>query len=335
MMDRRAFIAGTGAILLPAPRTAEAQADQKRPRIAVLWNNTPVANMMGPQPASDDFKAFLDGMRALGWRDGENITIERRSAEGHPERRAGLVKELVELRVDVVMVSSLSVVKMIKQASPTMPIVIGGQTGSADGLIREGLIASLARPGGSVTGLVGSPGREIDDKRLQLLKEAIPKVARVAWLSEPAYNAARPTEAPRALKLTLVPVGAAAPEALDSAFAAIGRQRVDAILLGPGTFFYGHRLRIIDFAARQRLPVMYWEPTFTESGGLMSYGPDWSDAIRRVPTYVDRILKGAKPGDLPMEQPTKFELVINLKTAKAIGLTIPPSLLGRADEVIQ
>jgi putative ABC transport system substrate-binding protein len=185
-----------------------------------------------------------------------------------------------------------------------------------------------------VTGLVNSTGREIDDKRLQLLKEAVPRASRVAYLAETS-RLRPPTEAARALKLTLVPVGVAAPEALDSAFAAIGRQRVDAMLLGPATFFWGHKLRIIDFAARQRLPVMYWEPTFTESGGLMSYGADFTDLTRRVPTYVDKILKGAKPGDLPMEQPTKFDLVINLKTAKALGLTIPPSLLGRADQMIQ
>jgi len=185
-----------------------------------------------------------------------------------------------------------------------------------------------------VTGLVGSTGREIDDKRLQLLKEAVPRASRVAYLAETS-RPQPPTEAARALKLTLVPVGVAAPEALDSAFAAIQRQRVDAILLGPSSFFWGHRLRIIDLAARQRLPVMCWEPTFTESGGLMSYGPDWTDMIRRTPFYVDKILKGAKPGDLLMEQPTKFDLVINLKTAKALGLRIPPSLLGRADQVIQ
>jgi putative ABC transport system substrate-binding protein len=334
MMDRRTFLAGTGAVLLTAPLTADAQPERKRPRIALLYINYPLADVMGPQPASEDARAFLDGMRARGWRDGENITIERRSAEGQPDRRAGLIQELVGLPVDLVVVTSVPVAKMIKQASDTMPVVITG--GSADLLVREGLIASLARPGGTLTGPVMSPGSQIGGKLLQLLKEAVPRASRVAYLAEPAYPGLQaPTEAARALKLTLVPVGAATPEALDSAFADISRQRVDAILLGPGTFFIGHRLRIIDFAARQRLPVIYPERTFTESGGLMSYGADLTDQIRRAPTYVDKILKGAKPGDLPMEQPTKFELVINLKTAKALGLTIPPSVLGRADQMIQ
>ena len=185
-----------------------------------------------------------------------------------------------------------------------------------------------------MTGLVFGLGSAEAGKRLQLLKEAVPKASRVAFLAEPPYLKP-PTDAARALKLTFVPVGAAAPEALDSAFAAIRQQRVDAIFLGSATFFLGHRLRIIDFAERQRLPAAYWYRVFTESGGLMSYGADYTDLYRPAPTYVDKILKGAKPGNLPIEQTTKLELVINLKTAKALGLTISPSLLGRADEVIQ
>jgi putative ABC transport system substrate-binding protein len=315
---------------ISAPLAAEAQPERRRPRIALLFANTPAADITGPQPVLREARAFLDGMRDLGWLDGQNITIERRSAEGQPDRYAALVQELMGLHVDLV-VTGGGFVKMIKQASDTMPIVVAG--GGPDALVQQGLVATLARPGGTVTGLVFAPGPEIADKQLQLLKEAVPKASRVAFLASPPFQPH--TEAARALKLTLVPVSAAAPEALDSAFAAIKQQRVDAILVGGSEFFYGHRLRIIDFAARQRLPAMYWYRLFAESGGLMSYGAEFIDLFRRAATYVDKLLKGAKPGDLPIERPTKFALVINLKTAKVLGLTIPPSLLGRADEVIQ
>jgi len=194
-MDRRGFLAGTGAVLLAAPHAADAQPVRKRPRIALLFNNIPLADVTGPQPVSDDAKAFLDGMRALGWRDGENITIERRSAEGQPDRYGGLIQELVEMRVDLVVVSAARPAKMIKQASDAMLVVICG--GNADALVREGLVASLARPGGTVTGLTVSTGREIEDKRLQLLKEAVPKASRVAYLAETS-RLQPPTEGPPA-----------------------------------------------------------------------------------------------------------------------------------------
>ena len=330
MIDRRTFLAGTSTMLLATPLAVEAQPDGKRPRIALLFANTPAADITGPQPVLREARAFLDGMRDLGWLDGQNITIERRSAEGQPDRYAALVKEVVGLPVDLVVTGS-GFVKLVKQVSETMPVVVAG--GSAERLVEQGLVANLARPGGIVTGLVFDPGPEFADKQLQLIKEAVPKASRIAFLASPSVRP--PTEAARALKLTLVSVSAAAPGALDSAFAAIKQQRVDAILLGGSEFFYGHRLRIIDFAARQRLPAMYWYRIFVDSGGLMSYGAEFIDLYRRAATYVDKILKDAKPGDLPIERPSKFTLVINLKSAKAIGLTIPPYLLGRADEIIQ
>jgi putative tryptophan/tyrosine transport system substrate-binding protein len=330
MMDRRTFLAGTGAMLLAAPLAAEAQSEQKRPRIALLFANTPAADITGPRPVLREARAFLDGMRDLGWLDGQNITIERRSAEGQPDRYAALVQEVMGLHVDLVVTGS-GFVKLIKQTSDTMPVVVAG--GDENALVQQGVVASLARPGGTVTGLLFNPGPDLGGKQLQLLKEAVPKASRVAYLASPSVRP--PTEAARALRLTLVSAGAAAPEALDSAFAAIKQQRVDAILVGTSPFFYGHRLRIIDFAARQRLPAMYWYRLFADSGGLMSYGAEFVDLFQRAATYVDKILKGANPGDLPIERPTKFALVINLKTAKALGLTIPPSLLARADEVLQ
>jgi putative ABC transport system substrate-binding protein len=238
-----------------------------------------------------------------------------------------LVQELVGLPVDIVVTASGWAPKMIKQASDTMPVVMAG--GNADTLIGQGLIANVARPAGNVTGLMFDTGPGLVGKHLQLLKEAVPRASRVAYLADPHPRYQHPAEAACALKLTVVPVSVAAPEELDSAFAAISRQRVDAILLGQSAFFYGHRLRITDFAARQRLPAMYWYRIFADSGGLMSYGAEYVDLFRGAATYVDKILKGAKPGDLPLGLPTKFEFVINLKTAKALGLTIPPSLLGR------
>jgi len=332
-MDRRTFLAGTGAVLLAAPLTADAQPERKRLRIGFLLVNTPLVDMVGPQPKSPSARAFLDGMRDLGWIDGQNISIERRSGEGQGvDRLRGMVREMVSLRVDLVVVNSSWAPGIVKTESRgTMPLVM--VAGDSDALIRGGYAASLARPGGTVTGLVFTPGLGIYDKQLQLLKEAAPRISRVALLFTPPLGP--PAEAERVLKLTVIPVSAPTPDALDDAFAAIKQHRVDAFILGAPPFVWAHSRKIIDFVASQRLPAMYWWRGFTEAGGLLSYGADWVDLLRRAATYVDKILKGAKPGDLPIEQPTKFELVINLKTAKALGLTIPPSLLGRADQVIQ
>jgi putative ABC transport system substrate-binding protein len=335
VIDRRTFLAGTGAVLLAAPLPGEAQPAGKVPRIALLFANTPTAEIIGPQSTSPYVIAFLKGMRDLGWVDGQNIIIERRSAEGQPDRFPALVNEVVGLNVALMMITGPpSAIQQAQQARATMPIVLAGTT-DPENLIRLGLIKTIARPGGSVTGLTTVTGPEIRDKRLQLLKDAVPKARRVAYLGAVPPLQPQTEATARALKLTLLPVGVPAPRDFEKAFAAITRDRVDALFLGDAGFFWGHRHRIIEFAARQRLPAMYTYRIFAESGGLMAYGTDYADLYRRAATYVDKILKGAKPGDLPIEQPTKFELVINLKTAKALGLTIPPSLLGRADEVIQ
>jgi len=205
-------------------------------------------------------------------------------------------------------------------------------------LVEDGLALSLAHPGGTVTGVTSAAGPEIAGKRVQLVKEACPQVSRVAVFFSPPRSSTLPgtmEEAARTFGLTLAPAEVTAPDGFETAFASIRRAHVDAIVLGGGSFFWANQRKIIDLAAKEHLPAIYWDRIFAESGGLMSYGSDYADMYRRAAIYVDKILRGAKPADLPIEQPTKFELVINLKTAKTLGLTIPPSLLGRADEVIQ
>jgi putative ABC transport system substrate-binding protein len=202
-------------------------------------------------------------------------------------------------------------------------------------LVQVGLAKSLARPGGTVTGLTSTTGNELLAKRLQLLKEAIPRVSRVAYLTTTLPVPSEVEIAARALSLTLLPAEVTAPEGLDQAFATMRQKGADAVVLGEGWFFQGHSRRLAELALRERLAAMYRDRVFTKDGALMSYGIDWVDIFRRAPAYVDKILKGAKPGDLPIEQPTKFELVINLKTAKALGLTIRQALLSRADEIMQ
>jgi putative ABC transport system substrate-binding protein len=322
-------------LLLAAPLAAEAQQIKKTPRIAFIFLNIPETELARPNPTSRYAQAFLEGMRQLGWIDGQNITIEWRTAAGHPERYPAVAQELVKLPVDVVVTSSTSTAIATRQATSRIPIVVAGGDLFAAGAL------SFAHPGGTVTGLMGVAGPEINGKRLQFLKEACPQVSRVAVLFSnlPGYmeEAERMEwkEDARTLGLTLAPVEVTAPDGFETAFASIQRARVRAMVLGGSPFFLAHRQKIIEFAAKESLPAMYWERIFAESGGLMSYGPDLADVVRRAAIYVDKILKGANPGTLPIERPTKFELVINLKTAKALGLTIPPSVLARADQVIE
>ena len=323
-----------------APLAAKAQQPTKTPRIAIVFANAPEASLTGPAPKAAYAKTFLDAMRVLGWVDGQNITIERRSVEGHPERLAGLAEQLARRPVDlIVVVGSDPSIIAVKQAIGSIPLVLLGADPAW--LVRVGLATSMARPGGTVTGLTYSVGQEILPKRLQLLKEAIPRATRVAYLTDDLKSEfdGLPTlpiveAAARDLSVTLLPIEVAAPEQLDRAFVTSREKRVDAVLIGPGWFFQGQIARIVKLAARERLPTFYRDRLFAEGGGLISYGADWADLFRRAPIYVDKILRGAKPGDLPIEQPTKFELVINLKTAEALGLTIPQSLMVRADQVI-
>jgi putative tryptophan/tyrosine transport system substrate-binding protein len=327
-MNRRAFIAGVVSVL-GVPLAGEAQQPGKVPRVGFL----------GPRSRSDGtpyLDAFLQGLRELGWVEGQNIAIEYRFAEGRLDRLAALAAELVRLKVDVILAASTPPAVAAKSATSTIPIVMAT---SADP-VELGLVASLARPGGNVTGLSFSVALDVVGKELELLKETVPKVRRVAVLWNPAnpgntlaMKTLRNTA--RSLSVQLQLLEARSPNEFEAAFAAMAREGAGALLVVPDSIFGLHRARLQDLAAKSRLPAMYGLREHTEAGGLMSYAVDLRDSFRRSATYVDKILKGAKPADLPVEQPTKFELVINLKTAKALGLTIPQSVLLRADEVIQ
>jgi len=328
-MDRRTFLAGTGAVLLASPRASEAQQAGKVPRIGYLRSTSP-----SDRPPLLD--AFRQGLRELGWVEGRNIVIDYRYAEGRFDRLPDLAAELVRLKVDIIVASPTPAAAAAKNATQTIPIVMIAVTDP----VGLGLIASLARPGGNVTGLSYSVGPEIIGKQLELLKETVPKVRRVAILSNPA-NPSQPLSirelkvAARSLGVQLQLLEAQGPNEFDGAFAAMATERVGALLVMSDSMLNSHRTRLADLAARSRLPAAYGLRENVEAGGLVSYGPSVRDLFRRSATYVDKILKGAKPADLPVERPTKFDLVINLKTVKALGLTIPQSLLGRADEVIQ
>jgi ABC-type uncharacterized transport system substrate-binding protein len=316
--------------LVLAPLAVEAQQTQqvtKVPRVGIIGSNT----LTTGRPA------LLEGFREHGWVDGQNITIEWREAEGKPERIPALVRELVELPVDVLVVNSFAIVLEAARANRVIPVVLAGGVPYGD-LIRAGLAQSIPRPGGAVTGVLAIPvgGEGLNAKYLQLLKEAAPKVSRVAYLFSPPYVfPVVSAETTAALKLKVLPVEVASPDKFAEAFKAIRAARADAIRVNGSPFFVTHGQRIIEFAARERLPVIGWWRGFPDSGGLMSYGVDGVEVYRNAIPYVDKILKGAKPGELPFEQPRKYELVINLKTAKALGLTIPQPLLLRADHVIQ
>ena len=286
-------------------------------------------------PASANVEAFREGLRELGWAEGQNIVIEYRFAEGQFDRLPDLAADLVRLKVDVITAAPTPGAVAAKRATGTIPIVMVG-VGDPVGL---GLIASLARPGGNVTGLSFDAGMEIG-KGLEILKETLPNVRRVAVLSNPA-NPGQPTAmknvkaAARSLDVELRFVEARGPDEFDGAFATIAKERIEALLIVTDSTFYIHRAHLASLAAKNRLPTVGGFRDYVEAGAVMSYGPSVVSMYRRAAFFVDRILKGAQPASLPVEQPTKFELVINLKTAKALGLAIPQSLLLRADEAIQ
>jgi putative ABC transport system substrate-binding protein len=327
MTTRRGFLGILAGGLLAAPRAADAQPAGKLYRIGYLSAGSVTGN---PRL----LEAFRQGLRELGWVEGQNIVIEYRFAEGRFDRLPDLAAELVRLKVDVIAASPTPGALAAKNATGTIPIVGMGLTDP----VGLGLIASLARPGGNVTGVTYGVGSDIFGKDLDLLKEVAPKIRRVAVLSNPD-SPARPLTisnikvAAQSLGVQLLLVDARGPAEFDGAFAAIARERAGALLVVTDPAFSAHRARLTDLAVKNRLPSIFTQREDAEAGALMSYGPRLSDLWRRGAIYVDKILKGAKPADLPVEQPTKFELVINLKTAKALGLTIPPSLLQRADEV--
>jgi putative ABC transport system substrate-binding protein len=329
VIDRRAFMAALAGGLLAAPLVAEPQQTGKVYRIAFLGTSSPALE-------SELTSAFRQGLRDLGYVEGQNLVIEYRWAGGHYDRYAALVAEIARLRVDVIVTEGTPAALAAKEGAGAIPVVMA----VIGDPIALGVVSSLAHPGGNITGL-SSMSLEVDGKRLELLKELVPGVSRVGVLWNPANlnNTTRITAmraAAKTLRLTLEPlVDAADSERLEKAFGAIVAARCEALLNLSDRVVVANRTQIVAFTAKRRIPALYANREFVEAGGLASYAADYPAIFRRAAIYVDKILRGAKPGDLPVEQPTKFELVINLKTAKALGLTIPPSLLGRADEVIQ
>ena len=322
-MRRRDFMSLIGGVAANAwPLAARAQKPAKVPRIGIIDD----------APMWDHFR---QGMRDLGYIDGQNIAFEYRSGEGQPDRLASAASDLARLPVDIIMTAGSAATRAAQQATTTIPIVMV----SIGDPVRAGFVASLARPGGNITGNT-ILGTAMSAKRLQLFKEVIPGLSRVAFLWNPnnlshlAYLEEWRTVAP-VLDIKLIFVEVRSPEQFDSAFAVMMQERPDGFLMTADTFHLSHIGRIVDFVAENRLPAMYVVKENVIAGGLMSYGPSQADLYRRGAEYVHKILQGTKPTDLPVEQPTKYELVINLKTAKALGLTIPPTLLATADEVIE
>ncbi len=332
MTTRRAFIGTLAGGLLTAPLAAEAQQAAKIARIGYLSTNLATAPHLP--------EAFRQGLHDLGYVEGRNVVIEYRDAEGKFERLPALAAELVALKVDVILAPTTLAAVAAKQTTRTLPIVFA----AAADPVGSGLVTSLARPGGNVTGLsILLP--ELVGKSLEHLKQVVPGVNRVAVLWQPG-GLGEPTDkdmlkgaevAGRALgvRLQFVEARGRGPEDFDRAFSDMTRARGGALSVRPSNMFTNERRRLVALAAKNRLPAVYTSREFVDAGGLMAYGANVADVFRRAATYVDKILKGAKPADLPVEQPTKFDFVINLKTAKALGLTIPPSLLRGADEVIQ
>jgi ABC-type uncharacterized transport system substrate-binding protein len=305
-----------------------AQQSTKIPRIGYLSSTSPSAG-------SARIEAFRQGLRELGYLEGKNILIEWRYAEGKLDRLPALAAELVHLKVDIIVSASPPVTGATKDATVTIPIVMAHDPDP----IGNGFIASLSRPSGNITGLA-SLTPELSGKRLELLKEISPKLTRLAVLgysTEPGYaQVLKEIElAAGAFKVQLQYLDVLTAGEIEKSFRSATKGRADAILVMNSPIFIAHRKQVADLAAKNRLPAIYYSTEFVEDGGLMSYGVSFTDLYRRAPTYVDRLLKGAKPADLPVEQPTKFELVINLKAAKQIGLTIPPNVLARADKVIK
>jgi putative ABC transport system substrate-binding protein len=328
-MDRRAFLGTLAGGLLAAPLAAEGQQGTRVPRVGYL----------SPLTASVDAsrsEAFRQGLRELGYIEGRNIMVEYRFADGHLDRLPALAGELVGLNVDVIIAAGGGLIgRAVKGATGTIPIVMT----NVEDPIASGLVVSLARPGRNVTGL-SALIPELSAKRLEIVKEMVSTLSRVAVLWNSAYpekaTEFRQTQAAgKALGIRIQSLEAQSANEIDNALDAATRARVGALLILPDPLTNTYQARIVKLAAKRRLPTMFTQRPPVGAGGLMSYGASYADLFRRAATYVDKILKGAKPADLPVEQPTKFELVINLRTAKALGLTIPPSLLQRADEVIQ
>jgi putative ABC transport system substrate-binding protein len=328
-MSLRKFLLVALALgIAAAPLAAGAQQPPKIPRIGYL----------GPSSLSSGaslLESFRRGLRELGYVEGQNIFIDYRWAEGRPDRFPALAGELIHLRVDVIVTWSNAAVAALQQATRTIPIVVAAMGDP----VGSGFVASFARPGGNITGF-SALSEELAGKRVELLREAVPKVSRIAVLAVSQTPAQRTQwreiqAAAQALKVSPQRQEVAGPDGIEHAFASFIKGRANGLIVLPHAVTIAHRTQIVGLAAKHRLPGLYPNSLFVEAGGLMSYGTNLSDLHRRAATYVDKILKGAKPADLPVEQPTRFELVVNLKTAKALGLTIPQPFLIRADQVIQ
>jgi putative ABC transport system substrate-binding protein len=307
---------------------ADAQQPKKVPRVAWLTSSPLSGN-------ANRIEAFRQGLRELGYVEGENIVIEYRSGEGNRDRVPALAVELVHLKVDVIVTAGASTTRSAKAATTTVPIVMAQDIDP----VESGFVTSLARPGGNITGL-STLAPELSGKRLELLKEIVPKLSRVAVLGTstvPGHSQMiREIErAAKAFSVKLQYLDVLDSKSIENAFRAASKERAEAILTLQSPIVFSQRAQILDLAVKNRLPVMYFQTEYVDAGGLMSYSANPNDLARRAATYVDKILKGAKPADLPVEQPKKFDFVINLKAAKQIGLTVPPNVLVRADRVIR
>ena len=328
MITRRSVLLAGGIGLLVAHRLSLGQPRSKAPRIGVLWFTS-----MGDPANLQSRSAFRQRLSALGYVEGKNILIEERSAEGHAERLGELARALVASKVDVIVTSSVTASRAARQATNTIPIVMV----HAGDPVGAGLIASLARPGGNVT---GTTNLSLGGKHVELIRELVPRAVKLAILVNPSNAGTRSyvadaMETGRSFNLGIAVAEVARVEDFPNAFAVIRNMRPDGLLVMPEPVIYGQRAQVIAFAASARLPACYGTANMARDGGLVSYGPLFVEHYVMAAGYVDKILKGAKPADLPVEQPTRFELIINLKTAKALGLTIPQSLIVRAEEMIQ
>ena len=326
-MKRRKFIGLLGA-MVGSPLAASAQQRGKIWRIGMLEITAPGVN-------AANLDAFRKGLRDLGYAEGQHVVIEYRSADGRSERFPSLAAEFVRLNVDVIVTRGTPAVMAAKNATATIPVVMA----ASGEPLRTGVVAALARPGGNVTGL-SAITNELIGKRLEMLREVVPGIRRVGLL----HNMSNPV-APRQweeLKAVVQALGieprlldVRSPEQIEPAIVAAAAQQTQALVIGNDTVMHSNRGHVVELAAKHKLPATYYAREFVDAGGLMTYGVNYPDLYRRAATFVDKIFKGAKPSDLPVEEPTRFDLVVNLKTAKALGLTVPPTLLARADEVIE
>jgi putative ABC transport system substrate-binding protein len=332
---RRWFLTTLSVALLAGPLAADAQQTNKVHRIGVLFEYGPLAAMSGPEPSHPHLRPFIQRLRELGYIEGQNLVIERRAAEGHKDRLPALAAELVALKPDIIVAGPILVPRVVQQATSTIPIVAPAMdpAGSFG-------VESLARPGGNLTGVQQLVDWDIEGKRLEILKVALPGASRVGVLLQAGTRpdssgvSQQLEKAARALGMTLTAVVIERVEQLEQAFATFARDRIDALYVPAGIISWAHRRELAERTARARVPTMYALSENVHAGGLMAYSVDVFDLFRRAAEYVDKILKGAKPHELPIEQPRRFELVINMKAAKALALTLPPPLLLRADRVI-